>query len=59
MEHGKVSPSRCTKGTSTVGQRCYLSCSPGYRIVGNPVKTCQKDGSWIPEYPSPFCEKGN
>lgn len=58
VDHGRVSPKRCVRRTSGVGQHCYLSCLPGYRVVGNPVRTCQPRGSWSPEAPSPYCEKG-
>ncbi|XP_068220454.1 LOW QUALITY PROTEIN: uncharacterized protein [Palaemon carinicauda] len=57
VNRGRVSPSRCVRRTSNVGQHCYLSCSPGYRVVGNPVRTCRSTGSWSPEAPSPYCEK--
>ncbi|KAK8739357.1 hypothetical protein OTU49_003594 [Cherax quadricarinatus] len=57
VEHGRVSPKRCIRRTSVVGQHCYLSCSSGFRVVGNPVRTCQPSGTWSPESPSPYCEK--
>ncbi|KAG0710000.1 Sushi, von Willebrand factor type A, EGF and pentraxin domain-containing protein 1 [Chionoecetes opilio] len=57
VDHGRVLPKRCTGRTTGVGQHCYLTCSPGYRVVGNPVRTCQTSGLWSPEASSPYCEK--
>ncbi|KAK4321167.1 hypothetical protein Pmani_008010 [Petrolisthes manimaculis] len=57
VEHGRVSPGRCVTRASSPGHHCYLSCSPGYRVVGNPVRTCRPDGHWSPDAPSPYCEK--
>ena len=44
-DKGHVSPNSC-KISPEYGTTCYFSCTKGYRLHGDPVKSCLSDGRW-------------
>ena len=46
VRNGSVSPASCTTGPSQPGSNCTVSCSNGYRFVGNPLLICYGNGQW-------------
>lgn len=56
--NGSVSPASCATGDAAPHQHCYFTCNPGFRVTGNPVRTCLPSLKWNPLRPPPTCEKG-
>lgn len=54
-----MSPLSCSTGDAAPNQHCYFTCEPGFRVTGNPVRTCLPSLKWNPLRPPPSCEKGN
>ena len=42
---GDVTPNSCT-ASPKYGTTCLFSCQKGYRLHGEPIATCLKDGRW-------------
>lgn len=57
--NGSVSPLSCATGDAAPNQLCYFTCETGFRVTGNPVRTCLPSLKWNPLRPPPACEKGN
>ena len=57
--NGTINPISCTNGGAFPHQRCYFSCDPGFRVLGNPVRSCAPSLRWSPSRPPPVCNKGN
>ena len=45
-DHGHYTNATCSTREHFYNDRCALECSLGYTVDGDPVKTCQLDGSW-------------
>ena len=43
-------------GVSLNEDICVYTCKPGYLLIGNNVRMCQKDGSWSGTEPK--CKRG-
>ena len=56
--NGSVSPASCAKGDAAPHQHCYFTCDPGFRVTGNPIRSCLPSLKWNPARPPPTCEKG-
>ena len=56
--NGSVSPAVCLTGDAGPNQHCYFSCDHGFRVTGNPVRSCLPSLKWNPARPPPTCEKG-
>ena len=44
--HGYYTNANCTSREQTYNDTCTLECHPNYTPNGDPVKTCQLDGTW-------------
>lgn len=53
-----MSPSLCLTGDAGPNQHCYFSCDPGFRVTGNPVRSCLPTLKWNPARAPPTCEQG-
>jgi len=56
--NGSVSPAVCLTGDAGPNQHCYFSCDHGFRVTGNPVRSCLPSLKWNPARAPPTCEKG-
>ncbi|KAI9557484.1 hypothetical protein GHT06_017312 [Daphnia sinensis] len=57
--NGSVSPLSCATGDAAPNQLCYFTCETGFRVTGNPVRTCLPSLKWNPLRPPPVCEKAS
>ena len=46
----------CKQGPSPPGTVCDLSCPPGYKLVGPPLKQCGNAGVWTPSSGAISCQ---